>query len=126
MISNLLGERVLLELRATRAAADAAREVSGVVRLQPGLWGMVRHFSADLWRHATGEELGDTAGVEVELDDPRAVVRISLVTDARDQALAVVRSVQSAVHAAVLPVLPRDDIVVSVYVADIDLSGLAA
>lgn len=126
MIANLLGERVLSELRAAQAAADAARGVSGVARLQPGLRGLVRQVSADLWRQATGKELGDTGGVEVELDEQRALVRVSVVTDARDQAVAVVHAVQRAVHAAVLPLVDQDKLVVSVHVADIDLSWLAA
>ncbi|MET7280401.1 Asp23/Gls24 family envelope stress response protein [Kribbella sp. NPDC005582] len=72
------------QLGAADAAAQAARAVGGVVRLQPGIKGLLRQFGAQAWQRATGRDVPDVAGVEVDLSAPgqvRAEVRIVVGVD---------------------------------------------
>lgn len=117
-------DEVVARVRVAAAAARAARDTVGVVRLQPGLWGLVRRFSRTVWERVTGEDYPDTGGVEVTLDGARARVEITAVTDGRAQAAAVARAVQDAVARAVPAEtgLPVD--VVAVHITEIDLYGL--
>lgn len=48
------GPDVLIEIRAAEAAATAARAVPGVVRLQPGLMGLVVQIASEAWERLTG------------------------------------------------------------------------
>ncbi|MFK4084664.1 hypothetical protein ACI2LF_11180 [Kribbella sp. NPDC020789] len=91
------------QIGAADAAAQAARAVDGVVRLQPGIKGLLRQFGAQAWQRATGREVPDVAGVEVDLSDPgqvRAEVRIVVGVD--HLASAVGEQVHQAVTAALV------------------------
>lgn len=112
-------------VRVAAAAADAARATAGVVRLQPGVWGLVRRLSQEVWERATGQEYPDTGGVEATLDGDRVRIDLTVVTDARAQAAAVVRALQQAVSEAVTDATGLLVSVVSVHVTDIDLYGAA-
>ncbi len=95
---------LLTEVRAADAAAQAARAVPGVVRLQPGVLGLLRHFAAQAWTQATGKTLPDIAGVDADLTadglhlDLRIVV--SVFYQAAEVGDAVHRAVASVVEAA--------------------------
>lgn len=110
-------------VRVAAAAAQAARATPGVTRLQPGLWGLVRRFSQEAWERATGQDYPDTGGVEVDLDGDRALVELTVVTDGRAQAAAVVRAVQREVDRAVRDATGLRATVVAVHVTEIDLYG---
>ncbi|TDC24354.1 hypothetical protein [Kribbella albertanoniae] len=93
--------REVAQLEAADAAAQAARAVGGVVRLQPGIKGLLRQFGAQAWQRATGRDVPDVAGVEVDLsssDQVRAEVRIVVGVD--HLATEVGRKVHEAVVAA--------------------------
>lgn len=113
--------RTVTAVRIAAAAADAARATPGVLRLQPGLWGLVRRFSQEAWERATGQDYPDTGGVFVALDGGGARVELTVVTDGRTPAAAVVRAMQQAVSSAVTDTTGLHVDVVSVHVTEIDL-----
>lgn len=89
------------QLAAADAAAQAARAVGGVVRLQPGIKGLLRQFGAQAWQRATGRDVPDVAGVEIDLgsvDQVRAEIRIVVGVD--HLAAEVGRNVHEAVAVA--------------------------
>lgn len=123
-----VGQRLVLEVRAAEAAAQAARAVPGVVRLQPGVFGLLGQLAARAWERATGRGLPDIGGVRAELDDrrtedPTLRVDLQLVVDGGYQAAAVAADVQLAVPAAVTDAVGVLVTVVLVHVVEIDLSA---
>ena len=85
-------------LALAEAAATAARSVDGVVRLQPGLVGLLKQFAAQTWERATGRAVPDVAGIDVDLHaDGRVEVSARIVTAATYRAA----DVGTAVHTAI-------------------------
>ena len=85
-------------LALAEAAATAARSVAGVVRLQPGLVGLLKQFAAQAWERATGRPVPDVAGIDVDLRaDGSVQVSARIVTAAGYRAA----DVGDAVHAAI-------------------------
>lgn len=119
MIAGWAAEDVVAEIR---AADVAARAVPGFVRLQPGVWGLVRQLAAQAFERATGQELPDIAGVQADLvDDDRVRLEVHIVVDGGYQAAAVGAAVQVAVTAAVPPTVDRLVTAVTVHVVEVDL-----
>lgn len=78
-------------------AARAAIETPGVVRLEPGLRGLVTAWTRAARQRWKGLDPAPADGVRVRTSDGRVSVEIDLVTSAADQAAAVGRAVQRAV-----------------------------
>ncbi len=117
-------ESVLLEVRAADAAARAARAVPGVVRLQPGVCGLVGQLAARAWEQATGQALPDLAGVRAELVDGIGVaVDVQLVLDGGYQAAAVGTVVHDAVRAALTRAAGLVVTEVQVHIVEVDLTA---
>jgi uncharacterized alkaline shock family protein YloU len=82
-------------------AARAAITTPGVVRLEPGLRGLVTAWTRAARQRWQGLEPAPADGVRVRTTDGRVTVQIDLVTAAADQAAAVGRAVQRAVTRSV-------------------------
>ncbi|SFW55769.1 Asp23/Gls24 family envelope stress response protein [Amycolatopsis australiensis] len=82
-------------------AARAAIGTPGVVRLEPGLRGLVTGWTRAARQRWQGLDPAPADGVRVRTADGRVTVRIDLVTAAADQAAAVGRAVQRAVGRSV-------------------------
>lgn len=124
MITDWAPERAVTEVRAADAAARAARAVPGVVRLQPGVLGLLGQFAAEAWGQATGEELPDIAGVQADLTDDAAVrLDLRIVVDGGYRAADVGVAVQDAVVAAVTAAVALRPAAVLVHVVEIDLDA---
>lgn len=114
--------RILDEVRVATAAAEAARAVPGVIRLQPGLVGLVAQIAAETWTRVTGLDMPDYGGVDVDLDPAGgANVRITVVTDSRHQAATVAEGIQRAVLAALAERTAPPAATVVVHVCDITI-----
>ncbi|MBJ7607876.1 MAG: Asp23/Gls24 family envelope stress response protein [Candidatus Dormibacteraeota bacterium] len=122
MITDWAPDDLATEVWAADAAARAARAVSGVVRLQPGVWGLIRHLAARAFEQATGQALPDIAGVNVDLVDGGVMVEVQLVVDGGYQAAAVGAAVCAAVCAAVPIAVGHPVTDVWVHIAEIDLT----
>lgn len=122
MIADMSEHDILTEVRVAAATAQAARATPGVVRLQPGLWGLVRQFSQQVWERVTGNPYPDVAGVEVQLDDGSATIELTLVTDGRRPAASIVAAVQRAVVKAVTTQTGLTGPNVAVHVCEIDIT----
>lgn len=123
MITDWAPEGLLVEIRAADAAARAARLVPGVVRLQPGVLGLLGRFAAQAWEQATGEELPDVSGVNADrIDDTRIRIAVQIVVDGGYHAGAVGAAVRRATAAAVAAELPGVTGEVAVRIVEIDLS----
>lgn len=133
MITDWAPDDVVVEVRAADAAARAARAVPGVVRLQPGVFGLLAQLAAQAFERATGLAVPDIAGVQADLvprpaDRPPAgerPVRIELqiVVDGGYQAAAVGAMVHKAVTESV-PVaagVPVSEVRVHIVEVDPDL-----
>lgn len=110
------------EVRVAVAAAQAARATPGVVRLQPGVWGLVRRLAQQAWERATGQPYPDLGGVEVQLNDQTTTIELTLVTDGRNQAGSVVTAVQRSVIDAVTAQTGLAVHSVTVHVCEIDIN----
>ncbi|WBQ02810.1 hypothetical protein [Kribbella sp. CA-293567] len=121
---SLIPPNLLTEIRAAEAAAKAARAVPGVVRLQPGVWGLLRQFAAQAWTQATGKTLPDIAGVEADFGHNREELKVEVrvVVSVAYQAAAVGAGVHAAVTAAVAGVV-ETPLVVRVHVVEVELEG---
>jgi hypothetical protein len=97
---RLVPANLVTEIKAADAAANAARAVPGVVRLQPGVLGLLRHFAAQAWTQATGRELPDIAGVDADLTRGQLRIDVRVVVSVFYQAAEVGAAVQQAVTAA--------------------------
>ena len=105
-------------------AARAARAVPGMVRLQPGVLGLLGQLAAEAWEQASGEELPDIAGVVADLDGSGAVsLDLRIVVDGGYRAVDVGVAVQQAVSAAVTAELSLPVGGVAVHVVEIDLDA---
>jgi uncharacterized alkaline shock family protein YloU len=118
--------RYNLEVAAAAAAAAATRATTGVVRLQPRIWGLVQQLSLEMWERATGKPYPDTAGVDATLDGGTVAVEIAMVLHGRYQAAAVADAVQRAVPPAVSSATGLTVSTVTVRITDIDLTPLLA
>ncbi len=78
-------------------AARAALGTPGVVRLEPGLRGLVAAWTRAVRQRWKGLDPAPADGVRVRTADGRVTVEIDLVTASTDQAAAVGRAVQRAV-----------------------------
>ncbi|MEV5715141.1 Asp23/Gls24 family envelope stress response protein [Amycolatopsis mediterranei] len=78
-------------------AARAAITTPGVVRLEPGLRGLVTAWTRAARQRWKGLDPAPADGVRVRTTDGRVTIQIDLVTAAADQAAAVGRAVQRAV-----------------------------
>ncbi|MET8848416.1 Asp23/Gls24 family envelope stress response protein [Amycolatopsis sp. NPDC004625] len=78
-------------------AARAAITTPGVVRLEPGLRGLVTAWTRATRQRWKGLDPAPADGVRVRTADGRVTVHIDLVAAAADQAAAVGRAVQRAV-----------------------------
>ncbi|MEV8377707.1 hypothetical protein AB0P21_33520 [Kribbella sp. NPDC056861] len=119
---SLVPPNLLTEIRVAEAAAKAARAVPGVVRLQPGVWGLLRQFAANTWTQATGKALPDIGGVEADLTADRAEIRIELriVVSIHYRASAVGEAVHQAVTDAVAAVTDKPA-KLQIHIVEIDL-----
>lgn len=118
---------VVVEVRAAEAAARAARGVPGIVRLQPGVVGLVLQFLRETWERATGKALPDIAGVQADLErGPDGVVSgvaldVRLVVRLGHPVGEVATAVQRAVGAAVVAEIELPVTQVDVHVVEIDV-----
>lgn len=78
-------------------AARAALTTPGVVRLEPGVRGLVTSWTRAARQRWKGLDPAPADGVRVRTADGRLTVQIDLVTTAADQAAAVGRAVQRSV-----------------------------
>ncbi|MGK3200201.1 Asp23/Gls24 family envelope stress response protein [Amycolatopsis sp. MEPSY49] len=78
-------------------AARAAITTPGVVRLEPGLRGLVTAWTRAARQRWKGLDPAPADGVRVRTTDGRVSVEVDLVTSAADQAAAVGRAVQRSV-----------------------------
>lgn len=120
--ANLRRRDTITEVRAASAAAHAARATPGVVRLQPGVWGLVRQLTREAWEQATGHAYPDLGGVEVQLNGDTVAVELTLVTDGRRSAATTAAAVQQAVTDAVPAHTELVVRSVAVHVCQIDLT----
>lgn len=117
---------VIHDTVAAAIAAHAARTVSGVVRLESGVNGLVTHLAARArhqLRPSNGGHPAPTEGVEVTVAGGVAWVHIDLATSGQKQATAVARAVQDAVAAALWTNAGLASSEVSVSVLDIEQSA---
>ncbi|GAA1598338.1 MULTISPECIES: hypothetical protein [Kribbella] len=98
MTSDDLSDAVAL----AEVAAVAARGVAGVVRLQPGLVGLLKQLAAQAWERASGRPVPDIAGVDVDLHaDGSVQIGARIVTAATHRAVEVGAAVHGAICAAI-------------------------
>lgn len=122
MIIDWATERAVREVRAADTAARAARAVPGVVRLQPGVWGLVRQLGAQAFERVTGHGVPDIAGVDVELVGDDAVgLDLRIVVDGRHRAATVGAAVRHAVSTTVPPEHGFRVVSVAVHVVEVQL-----
>ena len=116
------------ETVAAAIAAHTACAVTGVVRLEAGLGGLITHLAARArhqLRQGDPEEPAPTEGVTVDLDGSGARVHIDLATTVDAQAASVAHQVQTAVANALKVDAGLSVTTVSVSVLDIDQHRLA-
>ncbi|WP_410666929.1 Asp23/Gls24 family envelope stress response protein [Amycolatopsis sp. cmx-4-68] len=94
-------EYVIADPVVAGVAARAAITTPGVVRLEPGLRGLVTAWTRAARQRWKGLDPAPADGVRVRTTDGRVRVEIDLVTAAADQAAAVGRAVQRAVGRSV-------------------------
>ncbi|QNE16873.1 Asp23/Gls24 family envelope stress response protein [Kribbella qitaiheensis] len=117
---SLLPPGLRAEIRAAEGAAGAARAVPGVVRLQPGVWGLLRQFATQAWTQATGKPLPDIGGVDADLTAEQLRIDLRVVVSIFYRAADVGEAVHDAVMAAVAPMTDRP-LQVRVHIVEIDL-----
>ncbi len=123
MITHWVPEGIVLEVRVADAAARAARAVPGVVRLQPGVVGLLARLAAQAFERATGQALPDIAGVRADLTTSATRIDLQIVVDAGYQAAAVGAMVVQAVTETVPTVVgvAVGEVRVHVVEAEVDL-----
>jgi uncharacterized alkaline shock family protein YloU len=94
-------EFVISDAVIASVAARAAVTTSGVVRLEPGLKGLVTAWSRAARQRWKGLDPAPAEGVRVRVMDGVVSIHVDLVTSAVDQAAAVGQAVQRAVSRAV-------------------------
>jgi uncharacterized alkaline shock family protein YloU len=98
---SLETEFVISDAVIASVAARAAMTTSGVVRLEPGLKGLVTAWSRAARQRWKGLDPAPAEGVRVRVMAGSVSVHVDLVTSAVDQAAAVGQAVQRAVSRAV-------------------------
>jgi uncharacterized alkaline shock family protein YloU len=98
---SLETEFVISDAVIASVAARAAMTTSGVVRLEPGLKGLVTAWSRAARQRWKGLDPAPADGVRVRVIAGSVSVHVDLVTSAVDQAAAVGQAVQRAVSRAV-------------------------
>lgn len=122
MSPEVAGEQAtILDLRVAAVAAAAARAETGVLRLQPGLWGLLQQLRRELWQRDGGAPCPDLAGVEAQIRDGTTTIDLTVVSDGRRSAAAVAVGVQRAVSEAVTARLGVPVASVAVHVCEISL-----
>ena len=123
-------EWVITEAVVAAVAAHAARTVAGVVRLEPGLLGLVGSVSRSARQHSKGLDPAPTEGVRVTFNqtsrapqDRRVWLEVDVVTSAQDQAAAVGHAVQRTLTRAVTAATGLAVAGVTVSILDVDLTG---
>ncbi|MFD9737942.1 Asp23/Gls24 family envelope stress response protein [Umezawaea sp. NPDC059074] len=117
----MTAEHVITKPVVAAVAAHAASRVVGVVRVEPGVTGLVGSVARAARQRLKGLDPAPTEGVRVRMDgDVR--MEIDIVTSAHDQAAAVARAVQRAVTRAVTAATGLPVAAVTVCVLDIELS----
>ncbi|WP_410608665.1 Asp23/Gls24 family envelope stress response protein [Amycolatopsis sp. lyj-109] len=101
-------------------AARAAIDTPGVVRLEPGLRGLVTAWTRAARQRWKGLDPAPSDGVRVRTADGRVTVHIDLVTAGADQAAAVGRAVQRSVTRSVAEQIGLVVDEVSVSIMDIE------
>lgn len=108
-------------------AARAALGVPGVVRLEPGLTGLVSQWTRLARQKINGLAPASTEGVRVTLDDTavpsRPRVSLDLVTSGQDQAGIVGRAVQREVRRAIAAATGLVPQAVTVSIMDVHVNG---
>jgi uncharacterized alkaline shock family protein YloU len=114
--------RIITEPVVAVIAAHAAARTPGVVRLEPGVSGVLREITrvARRWAGLTGPTPVD--GVQVRFDDDAVGIHLDLVVTADRQVAATAAAAQRAVTEAVTASTGISAPVVSVSVLDIDIS----
>ncbi|MGW5194478.1 hypothetical protein ACWEOO_34840 [Kribbella sp. NPDC004138] len=88
----------LKRLALAQTAATAARSVAGVVRLQPGLVGLLKQFATQAWERTTGRPVPDVAGIDVDLRaDGLLLINARIVTAVTHNATEVGHAVRTAI-----------------------------
>ncbi|MEU0529318.1 Asp23/Gls24 family envelope stress response protein [Amycolatopsis tolypomycina] len=113
-------EHVIADPVIASVAARAAITTPGVVRLEPGLRGLVTSWTRAARQRWQGLDPAPADGVRVRTTGGRVTVEIDLVTAADDQVAAVGRAVQRAVRRSVAEQTGLVVDAVSVSVMDIE------
>jgi uncharacterized alkaline shock family protein YloU len=82
-------------------AVQAATGVPGVLRMEPGLSGLVTSVTRSLRQRLAGVDPAPAEGARAEIDNGRVWLEVAIAVSARDQAAAVGQAVQRAVAQAV-------------------------
>jgi uncharacterized alkaline shock family protein YloU len=112
-------ERVVGEAVIAAVAAHAAVRTEGVVRLEPGVTGLLRQAAGRL----TGGNAAPTAGVDVHYDGDIPVIHLDLVVSGARPVAEVGAAIQRAVAHAVIEGTDVPEPVITVSVLDIELGG---
>ncbi|TWD82518.1 cell envelope-related Asp23 family protein [Kribbella amoyensis] len=115
-------DREVERIALAEAAAQAARAIPGVVRLQPGLVGLLKQLAAQTWERATGRPVPDVAGVDVDLTEDRLKIDLRLVVTATHPAATIGEDTHRAVTKAVEARTDRTP-TVRILIAEIELPG---
>jgi uncharacterized alkaline shock family protein YloU len=94
-------EFVIADAVVASVAARAAATTPGVVRLEPGLKGLVTAWSRAARQRWKGLDPAPAEGVRVRAGGATVSVEVDIVTSAADQAAAVGQAVQRSVSRAV-------------------------
>lgn len=124
------GDWVIKEPVVAAVAVHAAQAVPGVVRLEPGLLGLVGSLARSASQRISGLDPAPTAGVRVSFErtlgappDQRVSLEVDMVTSGQDQAAAVAQAVQRAVSRAVTAATGLTVTGVTVSILEIELAG---
>jgi uncharacterized alkaline shock family protein YloU len=100
-LSGPATEFVISDAVIASVAARAAVDTVGVVRLEPGLVGLVTAWTRAARQRWKGLDPAPADGVRVRTADGKVTVQIDVVTSAIDQAAAVGQAVQRSVKRVV-------------------------
>jgi uncharacterized alkaline shock family protein YloU len=82
-------------------AVHAATQVPGVLRMEPGLSGLVTSATRSLRQRMAGVDAAPAEGAKAEIDDGRVWLDVAVAVSAHGEATAVGQAVQRAVAQAV-------------------------
>ncbi|HEY1916495.1 MAG TPA: Asp23/Gls24 family envelope stress response protein [Streptosporangiaceae bacterium] len=82
-------------------AVHAATQVPGVLRMEPGLSGLVTSVTRSLRQRLAGVDPAPAEGARAEIDDGKVWLDVAVAVGRQDQAAAVGQAVQRAVAQAV-------------------------